>query len=168
MCSVSLKMELLSFKSGSSKVASQRAYGRFLFWGVGEGVGFVFSSVEFQSNQHLGCSLKKRRKTLYLSLSLSFSLFLSSSHPSFFLSFFLSWFSAQASNQRHPKGKSRYSSNSEHLTFILTFNREMLYRSSRCQRPKGNCSVLSFQRWANLGKSQVIWPVHRSYSTGLL
>lgn len=46
-------------------MALQRdTYGRFLFGGR-EGVGFVFSSVEFQSNQHLGHSFllkKKKRK----------------------------------------------------------------------------------------------------------
>lgn len=44
-------------------MASQRAaYGRFLFLGVGEGVGFGFSSVEFQSNQHLSHSFIKKKK----------------------------------------------------------------------------------------------------------
>lgn len=46
-------------------MAAQRdTYGRFLFWGR-ERVGFVFSSVEFQSNQHLGHSFLEKKKRLF-------------------------------------------------------------------------------------------------------
>lgn len=52
------------------------------------------------------------------------------------------------------KNKSRYSSNSEHLTFILIFNREMLHRFSRCQCQKGNCPIPS--------KDKQTWDFRRS------
>lgn len=44
-------------------MASQRdTYGRFLVLGVGKEADFVFSSVEFQSNQHLGHSFFKNEE----------------------------------------------------------------------------------------------------------
>ena len=124
-------------------MASQRdTYGRFLFWGVGKGVDFVFSSVEFQSSQHLGHSLKKKKKKEEEEEDRFKNL--NDSACRGFLADIWKF------KQRHPKGKSRYSSNSRHLTFILIFKSEMAHRFLRCKCQKGSWPRLLFQRWANL------------------